>query len=44
MTKLLIIIAAVGITLYLGISVSLRGTTACIGLSSHHACVTGSAK
>lgn len=44
MMKILIIFAAVGIALYLGVSVTLLGTTACVGLSSHHACVTGSAK
>ena len=42
--KLLIIVAAVGIALYLGLTVSLKGSTFCIGLSSHRACVTGSAK
>lgn len=42
--KLLIVIAAVALALYLGVSVSLRGSTACIGLSSHRACVTGSTR
>lgn len=42
--KLLIIVAAVGIALYLGVNVSMKGSTACVGLSDHRACVTGSAK
>jgi hypothetical protein len=42
--KVLIVIAAVCTVIYLGVSVSLKGTTACIGLSDHRACVTGSAK
>lgn len=42
--KLLIVIAAVAGALYFGVNVSVKKTTACIGLSDHRACVTGSAK
>ena len=40
----LMLIAAVALALYLGVSVSLKGSTACISLSSHRACVTGSTR
>ena len=42
--KLLIIVAAICLALYLGVTVSLKGSTACVGLSNHRACVTGSTK
>ena len=42
--KLLIVIAVVAAALYLGVNVSMKGSTACVGLSDHRACGTGSAK
>lgn len=42
--KLLIVIAAVALALYLGVSVTVKKSTLCVGVSDHRACVTGSTK